>query len=68
MHPQRGLVRQQVGRDRAAGQHDRDDRAEAGVAHLADRRVLLEPAHQLLGVGLRALEPDVQRALSPRAA
>ena len=39
---------EQVGGQRALGEHDRDDRAEAGVADLADRRVLREPADQLL--------------------
>jgi hypothetical protein len=28
--------------------------------------VLLQPAHELLGVGLGALEPDMQRAQTPQ--
>ena len=65
VHPQGRLARQQVGGERALGEHDRHDGAEAGVAHLADGGVLRQAAHQLLGVGLRALEPHVQR---PQAA
>ncbi len=62
VHPQPGLAHQQVGGQRALGEHDRDDAAEAGVADLADRRVLAEPAHQLLGVGLGPLDAQVQGA------
>ena len=40
VHPQRRLADEQVGGQRTLGEHDRDDAAEAGVAHLGDRRVL----------------------------
>ena len=39
-----------------------DDAAEARVADLADRRVPGQPAHQLLGVRLGPLDPQVQGA------
>ena len=44
------------------GRHERDDGAEAGVADLADLRVLAQPLDEHLGVGLGPVQPHRQRA------
>ena len=62
MDPQPALARQQVGGERAGRQLDADDRAEAGVADPLDRGVLAQAAGQLGGVGLGALDAQVQGA------
>ena len=60
--PQLGGVLDEVGERPPLAQHDRDHRAEAGVADLGDVGSLREPADELLGVGLGALDPQRQRA------
>ena len=43
-------------------EHDRHDAAEPGVADLGDRRVLTQAGDEGLGVGLGALDAQVQGA------
>ncbi len=62
MHPQLRLLHQQVGGQHTLRQDDRDDAAEAGIAHLPDRRVVGQAPGELGGVGLGTLDPQVQRA------
>ena len=61
MHPEAGALHERVGRLRAAAHDDRHDRAEAGVAHLIERGVVGEPAHEVLR-GLRTLPVRLERA------